>query len=223
MLRTLSRIVWNKIFIYQTPGRICAAIYCIPEKSCHDRPYVYVQLVVLIVYTLVLDSFKYQIAQRIVGIIGEFFGDLAGDHAVQFVVGVDMGAAVGLIDLAVGAVLGAGVLGLIRLIGVVRLVDVFAAVEAGGHVAAGVDDGAVLVLGLAWRHLTVAVAVALDGGVILAVLWLGGFLRNSLIMTSSEHASKRPAAGFPFGRDRRLADKEAGVMLKGELLIGREM
>ena len=90
------------------------------------------------------------------------------DHAVQFVVGVDMGAAVGLIDLAVGAVLGAGVFGLIRLVGILGLVDVFAAVEAGGHIAAGVDDGAVLVLGLARRHLTVAVAVALDSGVILA-------------------------------------------------------
>ena len=134
-----------------------------------------------------------------------------------------MGALVGLIGLLIVLILGAGVFGLVGLIGVVRLVDVFAAVETRGHITAGVDDGAVLVLGLAWRHLTVAVAVALDGGVILAVLWLGGFLRNSLIMTSSEHASKRPAAGFPFGRDRRLADKEAGVMLKGELLIGREM
>ena len=39
---------------------------------------------------------------------------------------------------------GAGVFGLIRLIGVVRLVDVLAAVQAGGYVAAVVDDGAIL-------------------------------------------------------------------------------
>src|SRR5699024_145199 len=63
-----------------------------------------------------------------------------------------------------------GVFGLIRLVGILRLVDVFAAVEAGGHVAAVVDDGAVLVLMLARRHL----AVALDRGVFLAGLRLGG-------------------------------------------------
>ena len=39
-----------------------------------------VQLVVLIVYTLVLDGFKYQIAQRIAGIIGQFFGLPAGKY-----------------------------------------------------------------------------------------------------------------------------------------------
>ena len=76
---------------------------------------------------------------------------------------------------------GAGVFGLIRLVGILRLVDVFAAVEAGGYVAAGVDDGPVLVLGLARRHLTVAVAVALDRGVILAGLRLGGrFFRRGV-------------------------------------------
>ena len=37
-------------------------------------------LTLFIVYTLVLDSFKYQIAQRIVGIIGEFFGLPAGKY-----------------------------------------------------------------------------------------------------------------------------------------------
>ena len=83
-----------------------------------------------------------------------------------------MSAAVGLIDLAVGAVLGAGILGFIRLVGVFRLVDVFAAVEAGGHIAAGVDDGPVLVLGLARRHL----AVTLDSSVMLADFWLGRFV-----------------------------------------------
>ena len=84
----------------------------------------------LIVYTLVPTGCKRQIAQRIVSIIGEFFGDLVGDHAVQFVVGVDMGALVGLIGLLIVLILGSGVFGLIRLIGVVRLVDVFAAVQA---------------------------------------------------------------------------------------------
>lgn len=70
---------------------------------------------------------------------------------------------------------GAGVFGLIR------LVDVFAAVEAGGYIAAVVDDGAVLVLGLARGHLTIAVAVALDRGVILAGLRLGGrFFRRGV-------------------------------------------
>ena len=39
---------------------------------------------------------------------------------------------------------GAGVLGLVGLVGGVRLVDVFAAVQAGGYVAAVVDDGAIL-------------------------------------------------------------------------------
>lgn len=58
-----------------------------------------------------------------------------------------------------------------------------------------VDDVAVLVLMLARRHL----AVALDGGILLAGLRLGGFLRSVLKMTSSEHTSKRPAAGSPFG------------------------
>ena len=72
---------------------------------------------------------------------------------------------------------------------VLGLVDVFAAVEAGGHVAAGVDDGPVLVLMLARRHLTVAVAVALDRGVVLAGLRLGGFVRSGLMMASSENAS----------------------------------
>ena len=93
---------------------------------------------------------------------------------------------------------GAGVFGLIRLIGVVRLVDVLAAVQAGGHIAAGVDNGAVLVLMLARGHLAVAVAVALDRSVILAGLQLGGFLHSGLIIASSENASKRPAAGLPF-------------------------
>lgn len=69
---------------------------------------------------------------------------------------------------------GTGVLGFVRLVGVVRLVDVFAAVEAGGHIAAGVDDGPVLVLVLARGHLAVAVAVALDSGVLLAGLRFGG-------------------------------------------------
>ena len=174
----------------------------------------------LIVYTLVPAGGKRQIAQSIVGLIGEFFGDLAGDHAVQFVVGVDMGA---LVRLLIVLILSAGVFGLVRLVGVVRLVDLVAAVQAGGHIAAWVDDGPVLVLMLARRHLTVAVAVALDRSVILAVLWLGGFLRSSLIMTSSEHASKRPTAGPPFGGDRRLADKGMRMVLKGELLTGRGM
>ena len=76
---------------------------------------------------------------------------------------------------------GAGILGFVRLVGILGLVDVFAAVEAGGYIAAVVDDGAVLVLGLAWRHLTIAVAVALDRGVILAGLWLGGrFFRRGV-------------------------------------------
>ena len=70
---------------------------------------------------------------------------------------------------------GAGVLGL------VRLVDVFATVEAGRHIAAVVDDGAVLVLVLARGHLAVAVAGALDRGVILAGLRLGGrFFRRGV-------------------------------------------
>ena len=85
----------------------------------------------------------------------------------------------------------------------------FTAVQAGGHIAAGVDDGPVLVLGLARRHLTVAVAVALDRSVILAGLRLGGFTRSGLITASSENQSKKPAAGLPFGeaggwRIRRL-------------------
>ena len=88
-----------------------------------------------------------------------------------------MGAAVGLIDLAVGAVLGTGVLGFVRLVGIRGLVDVFAPVEGGSHVAAVVDDGAVLVLGLARRHLT----VAFDSGVLLAGLRLGGrFFRRGV-------------------------------------------
>ena len=78
-----------------------------------------------------------------------------------------MGALVGLIGLLIVLILGAGVFGLVGLIGVVRLVDVFAAVETRGHITAGVDDGAVLILMLAWRHLTVAVAVALDGRILL--------------------------------------------------------
>ena len=49
-----------------------------------------VQLVVLIVYTLILDSFKHQITQSIVGIIGQFFCDVAGHHTVQLIVGVDI-------------------------------------------------------------------------------------------------------------------------------------
>ena len=76
---------------------------------------------------------------------------------------------------------GAGILGFVRLVGILGLVDVFAAVEAGGHVAAGVDDGPVLVLGLARGHLAVAVAVALDRGVLLAGLRLGGrFFRRGV-------------------------------------------
>ena len=76
---------------------------------------------------------------------------------------------------------GAGILGFVRLVGILGLVDVFAAVEAGGYIAAVVDDGAVLVLSLAWRHLTIAVAVALDRGVILAGLRLGGrFFRRGV-------------------------------------------
>lgn len=70
------------------------------------------------------------------------------------------------ICLLIVLILGAGVFGLVGLIGVVRLVDLVAAVQAGGHIAAIVDDIAVLVLMLARRHL--AVAVALDGGILLA-------------------------------------------------------
>ena len=124
-----------------------------------------------------------------------------------------MGTLVSFVDYLIVLILGAGVFGLVGLIGVVRLVNLVAAVQSGRYIAAGIDDGAVLILMLARRHLTVAVAVVLDRSVILAVLWLGGFLRSSLIMTSSEHASKRPAAGHPFGGDRRLAEKEVDVML----------
>ena len=95
-----------------------------------------------------------------------------------------------MVGLLIALVLGAGVFGLVGLIGVVRLVDLVAAVQARRHIAAGVDDGAVLILMLARRHLTVAVAVALDRGVILAGPRLGGFLRSSLIMTSSENTNK---------------------------------
>ena len=110
-----------------------------------------------------------------------------------------MGALVGFVSLLIVLILGAGVFGLVGLIGVVRLIDLVAAVQAGGHIAAVVDDIAVLVLMLARRHLAVAVAVALDGGILFAGLRLGGVLRSVLKMTSSEHASKRPAAGSPFG------------------------
>src|SRR5699024_3016221 len=68
-----------------------------------------VQLVVLIVYTLVLDSFKHQITQSIVGIIGHFFGDVAGHHAVQLIVGVDMRTLVGFVGLLIVLILGAGI------------------------------------------------------------------------------------------------------------------
>ena len=78
----------------------------------------------------------------------------------------------------------------------VLLGDVFAAVQAGRHIVAGVDDGPVPVLGLARGYL--AVAVALDSGVILAGLRLGRFVCSGLIIASSEHASRRPAAGPPF-------------------------
>ena len=83
---------------------------------------------------------------------------------------------------------GTGVLGFVRLVGILGIVDVFAAVEAGGYIAAVVDDGAVLVLMLARRHLTVAVAVALDSGVILAGLQLG-----SVIHTQAAPALKSSA------------------------------
>src|SRR5699024_4109477 len=81
---------------------------------------------------------------------------------------------VGFVGLLIVLILGAGIFGLVGLIGVVRLIDLVAAVQAGGHIAAVVDDIAVLVLVLARRHLTVAVAVALDGGILLAGLRLGG-------------------------------------------------
>ena len=58
-----------------------------------------VQLIILIVYTLVLCGFKHQIAQSIVGIIGEHLRNVAGDHAVQFVIGVDMSALLGFVGL----------------------------------------------------------------------------------------------------------------------------
>lgn len=69
-----------------------------------------------------------------------FFGDVAGHHAVQLVVGVDMGALVGFVGLLIVLILGAGVFGLVGPIGVVRLIDLFAAVQAGGHIATVVDD-----------------------------------------------------------------------------------
>lgn len=60
------------------------------------------------------------------------------------------------------------------LIGVIRLVDLVAAVQAGRHIPAGIDDGVVLILMLARRHLAVTVPVALDGGVHFAGLRLVG-------------------------------------------------
>ena len=44
----------------------------------------------LIVYTLVPAGCKRQIAQSIAAGIGHFFGDLAAEHAVQLVAGVDI-------------------------------------------------------------------------------------------------------------------------------------
>ena len=77
-----------------------------------------------------------------------------------------MGALVGFVGLLIVLILGAGVFGLVGLIGVVRLVNLVAAVQSGRYITAGVNDGPVLVLGLARRHL----AVALDRGVILSGL-----------------------------------------------------
>ena len=150
-----------------------------------------VQLVILIVYTLVLDSFKYQIAQSIVGIIGEFFGDLAGDHAVQFVVGVDMGALIGLVRLLAVLIICSGIFG------VIRLVNLIATVQTRCHIADGVHDVSITIFGLSRRNLTVSVAVTFNGGIFFAGLRFGGFVRSGLIIASSENARNRPAAGLP--------------------------
>src|SRR5699024_10333081 len=143
--------------------------------------YELVQFVVLIVYTLVLVSFKYQIAQSIVRIIGNDLCDVAGHHTVQLIVGVDVSTAVGLVCLLVVLILGSGIFGLVRLVRVFGLVNLIATVQTRRHIAAIVDDGAVLVLMLARRNLSVSIAVTFNGGIFFAGLRLGGrFFRRGV-------------------------------------------
>ena len=64
-----------------------------------------IQFIVLVINVFVLYLFIRQVAERIVGVGGQRFGDVAAHHPVQFVVGVDMRALLSFVRIPVFFVL----------------------------------------------------------------------------------------------------------------------